>query len=932
MANDGPPVTQMHVNNSQNAIGSVGVLNMHHNTLQSTVQNYYQAIARQRSLHTVVEVNATDNDSPDHPRADQIYVPPDVWVAERREPSHTTKSFAVDKLTAVELSGPKCLPLQSCLSSNEATFQRVVLTATSGMGKTTAVNRWVLTLASSNALPWMALHLPSLLGTTTQADQKVQSALQIDITQTLQCSAEQAAQIANEVIRKLDEKPGVMLFDALDEVPSTQRTLVLNALRLFIAERRAAQPAHRIVVTSRPYAYNGELEHEGFSVLALAPLTPLQVDALIDQYFSRVVNRPEVGAAMKSQVASARSSLSQKDYVDLLEEPMLATYACMLASENSRARSATSASPESLPSTRFELFDGVVRLLLEKWEPTRADTKFAPLKPLFESSAGQRSPLRAMLERAAYGQFAELSEHAVVELKPPPALTHERLVAIADELMPPTLPVRAYEVVRWLAERTAFLPALSEHPTKRYQLHLQLGSFLAAGGLYAKVGNDHDAYAEALVVDLIRAPESLRQFVTMGLAKICTHRRALVTAIECLLDRTKAMPDTHFWETVGSFAIAFTDAVPPLMWLSQDGKALNQALEPLRTQLFKLVNKQQLKAADRNRVADALATLGDPRFEAAAPHLMRHRYHDSPEDEPIPGFVRIPAGTFSMFDKDGRVSGPYQGTIKAPFYIARSLTTVQQYERFVNGGGYSAGVELWDAQGLAWRNAVFTSKVEAEVYKSWLARRPAPLRAQPRLWSAQLAHPSRPVTGVCWFEARAYARWLDRQLTAAQRALLSAQNNNDSYEVRLPTELQWERAIRASSLTATHEHRYPWGNDKGRIAQLAYLRPTDMGAEIEHVSSVGVFLPNAIGLYDMASWAWQWMDNLQENSASSAHPNIEKDHAFATDEDENKCERPALCGGSWFSSLLAYSHYRDRMLPGGDEWRVGFRVVLSQTQ
>ena len=418
----------------------------------------------------------------------------------------------------------------------------------------------------------------------------------------------------------------------------------------------------------------------------------------------------------------------------------------------------------------------------------------------------------------------------------------------------------------------------------------------------------------------------------MGLAKICDQPRVLVAAVEHLLEQTTAMPATLVWEAVGSFAIAFTDAVPPLIWLNQDGKKLNQALEPLRTQLFKLVDTQQLKAADRNRVADALATLGDPRFEAAAPHLMRHRFHDRSEDEPIPGFVRIPAGTFSMFDKDGRVSEAYQGTIKSPFYIARSLTTVQQYERFVNGGGYGAGKELWAAQGLAWRNGEFTSTVEKQAYKNWLARRPAPPRLQPWNWSAQLSHPSRPVTGVCWFEARAYARWLVTQFTAAHRALLSAQNNSTRYEVRLPTELQWERATRASSLTATHEHRYPWGDDKGRIGQQAYLRPTGIGLEIEHLSSVGVFPPNAIGLYDMASWAWQWMDNLQENSASGAHPNIEKDHAFATDEEENKCERPALCGGSWFFRLGARGSYRDRMLPGGDEWRVGFRVVLSLTQ
>lgn len=336
---------------------------------------------------------------------------------------------------------------------------------------------------------------------------------------------------------------------------------------------------------------------------------------------------------------------------------------------------------------------------------------------------------------------------------------------------------------------------------------------------------------------------------------------------------------------------------------------------------------KSLSPKTRDAIGDVLERFpgGDPRFKAQVPHLMRHRFHGNPDDEPIPGFVRIPAGTFQMGHSEASDNKPRKVTIKAPFYIARTLTTVAQYARFVEAGGYRAGEEYWDTQGIAWRDGKFTSKVEEKAYKDWLARRPAPLRLQPWEWSAQLAHPSRPVTGVCWFEARAYARWFDTQL-AQSKAPEWSPLREKGYGVALPTEAQWERAARAASLTASHAYRWPWGDDEAKAKDT-----TNIGASgIGHASSVGVFPATAIGLHDMAGNVWQWMDNVYDASATDAFPNVQNNRVLKTDTDIDKCELPALRGGSWFNRPEdASCSSRGRFLPDHSLNLIGLRVVLS---
>lgn len=116
--------------------------------------------------------------------------------------------------------------------------------------------------------------------------------------------------------------------------------------------------------------------------------------------------------------------------------------------------------------------------------------------------------------------------------------------------------------------------------------------------------------------------------------------------------------------------------------------------------------------------------------------------------------------------------------------------TVAQYAAFIDDGGYETE-PLWTGRGWSWRRGEYDSKVDDEKLREWLASRPEPLRRQPMWWDRQQRLCNRPVVGVCWFEAAAYAAWLDARLRARGDVL------REAYGVRLPTEAEWEKAARA---------------------------------------------------------------------------------------------------------------------------------------
>jgi len=207
----------------------------------------------------------------------------------------------------------------------------------------------------------------------------------------------------------------------------------------------------------------------------------------------------------------------------------------------------------------------------------------------------------------------------------------------------------------------------------------------------------------------------------------------------------------------------------------------------------------------------------------------------TPDSGALSGDVNVPGGPFMLgaatdepfvFDNE-KWAHPVE--VK-PFAIARTAVTQQEFQAFVDRGGYYRH-DLWSAEGWNWRQAVdarhpvYWRRTTGGVWQ----------RRQYETW--QLLEPDLPVLHVNWFEAEAFCRWIGR---------------------RLPTELEWEVAAAGEpaddGTLAGRKRRFPWGDEAPTFAR-ANLDGSALGTLPVAALPAG---DSAFGCRQMIGNVWEW--------------------------------------------------------------------------
>ncbi len=305
------------------------------------------------------------------------------------------------------------------------------------------------------------------------------------------------------------------------------------------------------------------------------------------------------------------------------------------------------------------------------------------------------------------------------------------------------------------------------------------------------------------------------------------------------------------------------------------------------------------------------------------------------------GMVKIPAGEFMMgaADNEGRPDEYPQHKVKVnAFFMDATEVTNAQFEKFVDATGYVTTAEKkpdWeelkkqlpegtakpDESLLVAASLVFTnpghpvSLNDASLWWNW--KQGANWKHPQGPNSSIEGKGDYPVVQISWVDAVTYCKWAGK---------------------RLPTEAEWEWAIRGAQINK----KYPWGDEdvesqkpKANTWQGNFPYQNTNWDKYYASAPVKSFAPNAFGLYDMAGNVWEWCSDWYRNDYYDQVTNDvlinPKGPANSYDPMEPTIPKKVVRGGSFLCNASYCKGYRvtSRMKTSPDTGleHTGFRCV-----
>jgi len=591
---------------------------------------------------------------------------------------------------------------------------------------------------------------------------------------------------AQPLRRELLELGGLLLLDGLDEVPEAEHRR--EQIKQSVEDFAAVFPRCRVLVTSRTYAYQKQdWRLPGFAETALAPFSPGQIRRFVERWYAHI-------AALRSMHpddAQGRAQLLKgaifgSDRLGgLAQRPLLLTLMASLHAWRGG----------SLPEKREELYADTVDLLLDWWESPKTvrdgqGQVLVSQPSLAEWLKVDREKVRELLNELAYRAHAEQPD-LVGSADVPEGELVSGLMRLSQN--PDANPAW---VVAYLSQRAGLL---LPHGVGVYTFpHRTFQEYLAACYL-----TDHD-YPD-LVSDLARRePDRWREVALLAGAKAARGTASAVwLLVEALCYREPEAAESHVADAWGAHLAG--QALVETANLARVSERDGAKVERVRRWLVHILGRGALPAVERAGAGDTLAWLGDPRFRADTWHLP---------DEPLLGFVEVPAGLFRM----GEGREEHEVDLDT-YYVARYPVTVAQFRTFVQESGY-------------------------EVH---------------RQWGQYNSLDNHPAVVVSWHDARAYCNWLAGQLRIWEETPepLGRRLREEGWGVRLPTEAEWEKAARG-----TDGRVFPWGDEADPN------RANYGSAGVFATSAVGCFPggESPYGVEDLSGNVWEWCRTKWQDS------------------------------------------------------------------
>jgi len=666
-----------------------------------------------------------------------------------------------------------------------------------------------------------------------------------------------------EPLRKeLLDQGGLLLLDGLDEVPEAEQRR--EQVKTAVEGLAATFPKLRLLVTSRTYAYQKQdWKLRRFAEAVLSPFERAQIQSFVERWYAHVGPmrglKPEDAqgkAAALNQAIGGNPRLHE-----LATRPLLLTLMASLHAWRGG----------TLPDRREQLYADAVELLLEQWESRKLRKKPDGSVETAEPSISEwlrvdRSIVRRVLNRLAYEAHRDQPE-----LVGTADVTETRLIEELTKIGqdPDNRPAR---LVEYLRDRAGLLEPRG-HGVYAFP-HRTFQEYLAACHL------TDDGFPDHLAELALKEPNRWREVTLLAAAKAGRGTAAAIwTLAETLCEKpmpsAKEAAERGYWG-----ALLAAQALVENQCLAQVAPRNREKLERIRQWLVRTLEDGALLPVDRAQAGDALATLGDSRFQADAWFLP---------DEPLLGFVEVEAGDFLMGSdrkKDGDAFDHEipQHTLNLPsYYISKYLVTVGQYQAFVSESGHKPE----DADSL---KGLF----------------------------------NHPVVNITWYEALKYCHWLTERLQGWKRTPepLAELIRKQGWQVMLPSEAEWEKAARGSD-----GRIYPWEGE------FKSDRSNSVESGIGRTTAVGSFPSGASPwrCLDMAGNVWEWTRSLWGKDVSQ--PEFRYPYTDERERRENlkasRDVRRVLRGGSFFNYRqdvrCAYRDWGSPDLRGND---IGFRVVV----